>query len=37
MYIHEYASEIHIGPLDEWTCQITPLIIVKHATMTILE
>ena len=38
MYIHGYASEnIHIGPLDEWTGQIVPLIISKHATMTILE
>ena len=27
---------IHIGPLDEWSCKIVPLIISKHATMTIL-
>ena len=27
---------IHIGPLDEWTCQIVPLIISKNTTMTML-
>ena len=26
----------HIGPLDEWTCQIVALIILKHATIAIL-
>ena len=30
------SLSFHIGPLDEWTCQIVPLIISKHATMTIL-
>ena len=25
-----------MGPLDEWTCQIVTLIILKHATMTLL-
>ena len=29
------SDNIHIGPLDEWTCQIVPLIILKHATMTL--
>ena len=27
---------MRIGPLDEWNCQIVILIILKHATMTIL-
>ena len=34
MHFHEYSNEI--GPLDDWTCQIVTLIILKHATMTIL-
>ena len=29
-------DNIHIGPLDGWTCQIVTLIILKHAKMTIL-
>ena len=29
-------DNIHIGPLDDWTCQIATLMILKHATMTIL-
>ena len=29
-------DNIHIGTLDEWTCQIVTLMIFKHATMTIL-
>ena len=38
---HAFSSifkrdDIHIGPLNEWTCQMVALIILKYATMTIL-